>query len=267
MRRLSAALLALLAPAGCAESAFPDSASHAGEARALFDLADKREVAQWDVDPSALGDVPCVDQQIAELSLMDTPAAGLISPIAREGSVFEDAIDATAGGLSATDGYVYARFGTSGLEKVSLDDELAFESRDWDIAFRRYVIRLNSGVSGPSSVSAARTPANTTFAAVTSVAPDLTFRVEQYYTPSCVFVADESGIGSPATALSSFWAYHSCLSMTGNVFVLKLASGRHVKLQILAYYSPENQALCDRSGATDLPSGAGNIRMRWAFLD
>lgn len=264
MRRISVALVALLAPAGCAESAalgptsaetVDDASARAGEARTLSDL-----------DP-AFDEVPCIDQQIAELGLTDELAPGLVTQVSRAGAVFEDAIDATAGGLSATAGYVYARFGASGLEKVYLDDESAFASRDWDIAFRRYVIRLNSGVSGPSSVIAAQTPESTSFDDVSAPPAGLTYRVEQYYTPSCTFVPDDSGIGAPATALAGFWTYDGCVAMTGNVFVLVLASGRHVKLQVMSYYSPENQERCQRSGTTQPPSGAGSIRVRWAFLD
>ena len=46
-----------------------------------------------------------------------------------------------------------------------------------------------------------------------------------------------------------------------------LPDGRHVKLQIVAYYALANQRVCDETGKVPMPSGAGNMRLRWAFLD
>jgi hypothetical protein len=215
----------------------------------------------------AAREVPCVDDQVAQLPLFDEPATGAIAPIDAAEGVFVSAIDATAGGLGANHGFVYARFGERGLEKLVIDDESAFESSAWHIAFRRYVIRLNSGVGGPSSVRASRTAPGTDFDGLVSVPAGLPFDVERYYTDECQFVSDDSGIGSPATLLSSFWSYAACLSMTGNVFVLQLPDGRHLKLQVVAYYTLENQRRCDEVGSTVTPSGAGNIRVRWAYLD
>jgi hypothetical protein len=94
----------------------------------------------------------------------------------------------------------------------------------------------------------------------------LSYRSEAYFTDTCEYVAD-TGVGSPVTALSSFWEYSSCLKMTNNVYVLALASGRHVKLQVLSYYPPDNQQRCQDTGAISQPSGAGQLRIRWAFLD
>ena len=34
-------------------------------------------------------------------------------------------------------------------------------------------------------------------------------------------VPDGSGLGSPGTALQSFWKYTMCLQMSGNVYVLR----------------------------------------------
>jgi hypothetical protein len=176
-------------------------------------------------------------------------------------------VDATGGGLNATESYVYARFTDKGLIKVELTDEEAFESLDWDIALRRYVIRLNSGVSGPGEVTAARTAPMTQFADLKEVPANLELRTEQYFSEDgCEFLADTSGIGAPGTALASYWTYQSCVQMTKNVYVLALPRKRHVKLEVLAYYSLENQKVCDATGKVPSPSGAGSVRLRWDFL-
>jgi hypothetical protein len=47
---------------------------------------------------------------------------------------------------------------------------------------------------------------------------------------------------------------------------LALAQKRHVKFEVLSYYTPENQKVCDQTGKVPMPSGAGNMRLRWDFL-
>ena len=211
---------------------------------------------------------PCQDQQIAQLLLRTAPN---LATITEEGVIpgeYSTLIDATAGGLNTPLGFVYVRFTAAGLVRVDLGDEDALESTDWDLAIRRYVIRLNSGVSGPSCVVGARTAPGTSFDSLTAPANDLIYRTEEYFTPgTCEFVPDTSGIGAPGSALASFWTYPGCVAMTGNIYVIQLADGHHVKLEVLSYYFPNVQDTCNRTGAVPTPSGGGNIRIRWAMLD
>lgn len=207
----------------------------------------------------------CGDQAAQELDFHATVSTGAIIEEGTGGE-FKTYVDARAGGLAPTMAFTYARFTATGLERVDLSDEQAASDTTWDIAFRRYLIRLNSGVSGPSCVAGARTSPGTTFEQVTAVEPSLSFNVEQYFTGTCELVEDGSGLSSPATVLSSFWSYSSCLKMTGNVFVVRLADGRHVKLQVLSYYEPTAQQTCNDTGSVPQPSGAAQLRVRWAFL-
>jgi hypothetical protein len=213
------------------------------------------------------GEVACIDEQIAQLILFDAPAAGSITEEGTEPGTYSTLIDATAGGLTTTQSFVYARFTDGGLEKLPIGDEAAFASSSWHIAARRYVLRVNSGVGGPGTVRAARTEPGTTFEGLSAVPDGLIYRTEQYYTESCEFVPDTSGVGAPATALSSFWSYPGCVKMTSNVFVLELPEQHHVKLQVVSYYPPDNHQSCQETETITLPSGAGALRIRWAFLD
>lgn len=210
----------------------------------------------------------CTDEQIATLQLSDEASGGAITEEGTEPGVFITHIDATAGGFNGTLGYTYARFTDAGLEAVELSDEDAFESTDWDIAARRFVLRLNSGVAGPSCVLGGRTAPSTTFDTLGEVPDNIVMRAEQYFTADgCEYVPDTSGIGSPQTVLSSFWSYSGCVAMTDYVYVIQLANGRHVKLQVLSYYSPQVQETCDKTDAAPTPNGSGNIRIKWAYLD
>lgn len=218
--------------------------------------------------------VACTDESIQKLRFFDLNDAGMpaVNPgaVTEEGTIsgeFTTHLDAIAGGLTPNTSYVYGRFTPTGFEKLALSDVEALGSMDWDLSVRRYVMRINSGVGGPSCTEAARLAPGTTFESVTEVPANLMWRTEEYFTgTSCEYVAETSGIGSPATALSSFWQYSGCVQMTDNVFVLHLNSGRYVKLQVLSYYSPDIQAECNDAGVAQMPNGAGNIRIRWAYI-
>lgn len=210
----------------------------------------------------------CVDEQITTLALFRSVSPGAITQESAEAGVFVSRVDARAGGAAPNQSYVYARFTRGGLEKVSVSDEASFDSMDWDIAFRRYIIRTNGGVSGPSCTEVARVPGNVTFDALASVPDNLTFRTEGYFTDgTCDIVPDGSGLGAPAVAMGSFWSYQMCVQMTGNVFVLALADGSHIKAEVLSYYEPAAQETCNQTGSAPQPSGAGYIRLKWSYLE
>jgi hypothetical protein len=211
--------------------------------------------------------IACEDDIIQDLSLQDTPAPGLIDNT-EAGGVFTTEVDATAGGAFAIppDAYVYGFFTDDGLVKVDLDDESALASADWDIAFRRFIVRINSGSSGPSCVSAA-VAVGQAFDNVTAAPSSAVFREDDYYTDDCTEQTDATGLGSPTTALSGFWDYSACLEMTGNVYILELADGRQLKLEIVLYYSETIQQECQDNGSVSSTSSAANYVLRWAFLD
>lgn len=211
--------------------------------------------------------VECSDAAINSLDLkMDASPDGLTN--AADGTGWLSTIDSRAGGLTPTQSYVYAKFGASGLEKVALGDQAALDSMDWDIAFRRFVIRLNGGDSGPSCTTAAALAPGTTYDSVTSVPASLTYAPDNFLDrpPTCTFIDDGSGLGtSPSTALSDYYAYTTCVSMTGRVFIVQTKDNRHVKLLVTTYYSTvAQQSGCDMSGAGGT---GGTIRMRWQYLD
>lgn len=208
----------------------------------------------------------CQDESVQALSLRDVRADGVIR---EEGSVPGELtyVDATAGGLMIPQSYVYARFTPDGLEKVDISDEEAFDDTSWHLAFRRYVIRLNGGVAGPSCVRGARVPEGTTFEALTELPSGITPREEAYLSDSCELINDGSGLpNAPATVLASFWDYPGCVRMTGNLFVIELPDGRGVKLEVLSYYEPDRQQECQDTNGVTQPAGSANLRFRWAFL-
>lgn len=199
------------------------------------------------------------------MDLKNNLAPGVISD-APDGNGFLSNIDASAGGFMYTDSYVYVKFTDKGLVKVDLTDEDSIGSMDWDMAFRRFVIRINSGNSGPSCVAAARMKAGTTYDDVATAPADANFLADEYFSATCEVIPDGSGLGSPATVMSGFWTYKSCVQMTDNVYVLRKADGQMVKVTVTDYYEPMLQEQCDTTGSVPMGTPGAKMRIRWAFL-
>lgn len=261
------AVLALLASA-CGTGEDGDAAADAGVVRDAG-VADSGVARDGGPPPRCTmsHDVACRAESIDDLGLFDSPSGGRIAEEGLGGD-FLSHVDARAGGSQPNSAYVYARFTDVGLEKVEITDYEAFDSTAWDVAFRRFVIRVNSGVAGPSCVAAARTAPSVDYDTLTSAPDGLQYREEQYYSvDTCDLVTDGTPIGAPATALASFWRFDMCVQMTGNVYVIALADGRYVKFQVVGYYAPDRQIECDETGSVGQPSGSGNVRVRWAWID
>jgi hypothetical protein len=193
-------------------------------------------------------------------------------------------INATSGGNATTAGstrvfesYTYGSFTGDGLKKVSLTDLEALSSVDWDIAFRRANIRVNSGPSGPSNVEVAfagGADAGVTFTGVTK-ADGLTFAPESYFDATCTLLPDPHGGSAPATRLAGFYDVFdtgaNCLDTSANrVYVLHLRDGKYVKLQVLNFYAPAVQAACNAGGPFDITASSvnlsGNYIITWKYI-
>jgi hypothetical protein len=212
--------------------------------------------------------VECRDQSLVALQMSPNAVTpGLIDNDGLDEGGFHSRVDATAGGFNGTGGYVYGKFTDEGLVKVNLTDDASFESLDWDISFRRFVVRLNSGVGGPGCVTAARGPPELDFVCPELDGDLLEFNAEQYMSPgTCDIIPDGSGLGSPGVVLQNFWDYPGCVQMTGNVYFISLADGRFVKTRITHYYNEASQQDCQETNTTD-SAGSGNIQLDWAFVE
>ncbi|MEM7156774.1 MAG: HmuY family protein [Myxococcota bacterium] len=206
----------------------------------------------------------CTDQMIQDLGLVEgQTSAGVVGNTA-DGDGFASTVDATAGGITMApqNPWLYLRFTAEGLEKVDVDDLQALESADWDIAAKRFGIRLNGGVSGPSTVSAAALE-GTAYEDVTELPEGTELRTESFYDAECNLIDDGSGQGSPGYELTPWWGYNGCVNTTGTPFVLELADGSHVKLVVDAYYMTGQQE-CNETGSMGM--GSANFAWRWAYL-
>ena len=208
----------------------------------------------------------CVDEMILDLSLHDDKTSRGDVTTTTDGADFVTAIDASAGGYSqaANNAWVYVRFGADGAEKLEIDDESALEDMTWHLALRRFIVRVNSGDSGPSCVGAAAM-IGSSYADVTTVPEGITYLQDDYYTDDCTIINDSSGLpGSPQVAMGAWWSYDGCVQTTGTPMLLQLEDGRVIKLVVETYYEGNGQEECNENSSTTAESGFFTIR--WAEL-
>lgn len=228
--------------------------------------------AAQDTGPDAVcaepTEVECVDDMISDLSLQDSKTSKGEIGTGEDGEDHLDALDASAGGYSSSskNAYLYAKFTDSGLQKVELTDEAALESMDWDIAARRFIVRLNGGSSGPSCVGALAVEGQS-YAEVTEVPDDAAYQMDDFYDKDCRIKEDSRGLpGNPDVALGAWWAYpDTCVATTDQPFLVQLADGRVAKLAIETYYADDGQETCNADGSTT--AEGGYLTVRWRFLN
>ena len=248
-------VLVLALAAGCADKGGDSGAEGEGEGEGEGELLAVCEEAT---------PVSCEDDLVSDLSYQEDISEGVVETTV-EGDDFFTFVDATAGGYSSASSnpWTYVKFTPEGAVKVEISDEDSLESMDWDLAARRFILRLNGGDSGPSCVGAA-TLLESAYADVAEVPEGVSYPLDDFYTDDCTFVNDSSGLeGSPQVALSAWWEYPGCVATTGYPFLVQLADGHVIKIVIETYYN-ENQEVCNETGSP--PSDGGYIRFRRRYL-
>ena len=167
-----------------------------------------------------------------------------------DGDVFVTEIDATAGGAQGqtTNPFVYLDLlADDGAARVEIDDVAAFASTDWDLAIKRYVIRTNSGDSGPGGGGADTIPS-----------AELTFQGEagdaladDWTTADCQLLMDD--VGGPRTRFSDWYEVMNGRFLPLAVtHVVRLRDGSHAEIDIDTYYADGSN-----------PNRGGVYRLRW----
>lgn len=258
MRPLSLLLLSL-ALVACGDKEDGDDTASGAE-----DTADEGtdDVLPVCTEPT---EVACVDQLILDLSLHDDKVSDADVETTADGDDFVTVVDASAGGYNqaANNPWVYVKFTPEGAERVELDDESALESMDWDVAMRRFIVRLNGGSSGPSCVGAAALLEGD-YATLDAVPDGISYAPDSYYTDDCTIVNDSSGLpGSPQVSMGSWWEYTGCVQTTGVPHLVQLADGHVIKLRIETYYGVDQDECNDTGEGGD---DSGILTLRWQYL-
>lgn len=181
-------------------------------------------------------------------------SAGTVTnePDAKLPDVFTTVVDASAGGSAgqATQPFVYLDLeAEGGAGKVEIDDVASFESTDWDIALKRFVIRSNSGDSGPADAEVASVQSE-----------ELTFNDD---VPSDRFSDDDwsggadcvlaQANGGPRTRFSNWYRVQGGrFEAQPVVHLVRLGNGRYAEIDVVTYYGDEAD-----------PNKSGVYVLRW----
>jgi hypothetical protein len=162
--------------------------------------------------------------------------------------------------IDATDyeNWVYFSFDDDALIAVA-DPQT---SLDWDLGFRRYHMRTNSGSSG-SGQGGAYDAGKVEFSSVTT-APDAGFVVDDSIWEYTRSMPPDSFQVAANTLLDEWYEYvfqgnAPTLVPREHVYVIKTADGKYAKIMLTDYYDAENvsgnitmQYLYNAEGGTDL---------------
>lgn len=191
-------------------------------------------------DPAAIlpdGYAPVA--QVSTGTVVNTPDEGLPG-------VFTTVVDASAGGAAeqANNPFVYLDLdGEEGATKVEVDDLASFTSTDWDIALKRFVIRSNSGDSGPADQEVATAPGDE-LGTGTDV-PSESFADDDWTGEGCTLVQDSTG--GPRTRFSNWYQVQAGrFEPRAVTHFIRLGGGRYAEVDVQTYYGDE--ANPDRSG-------------------
>ena len=163
-------------------------------------------------------------------------------------------VDATAGGSANYGKNPFVYLDLIGGKKVEITDVQAIASGDWDIAFKRWQIKLNGGDSGPGAVGAvgAVLIPDKTLAEV-ATAPAGPYVTDSYFDAKCMTQLDS--IDGLLTVLSDWYEYDGVtmqLTPKKQVIVLNRRDGKgHIKVQLTGYYKG---------------MAGGNYALSWSLL-
>lgn len=185
-----------------------------------------------------------------EFKLIDKVSTGMVTfgTLPADPSVTTAEIDATAGGSAEASKNPYVYLDLINNKKAQITDVQSLTSGDWDIAFKRWQIKINSGDSGPGGVTTLYEDGKEL--AEVKTAPVGKYEADDYLDDKCNLKFDRiNGLG---TAMSTWYDYPMMVVPWKRTYVLKRRDGKgHVKLQIMAYYKG---------------MAGGNYVVNWALL-
>jgi hypothetical protein len=214
-----------------------DSGDSAPDARETPDAGQPPDAgAEPDAGAGTDANPACVDPTVALASpwtSIDAVSAGAVVATGNAATV-----DATAGGSpnAADNPYIYLKFTPTEVTKVEITDVDSYKNPDWDLALKRFVLRVNGGDSGLGGVEVATVVADN-LADVTAAPPAGEFTTDDWATDDCQLNAGP--LGEPATELSDWYGYDEAtnrLSPKGEIYVLRRPDGSAIKLDIKNFY-------------------------------
>lgn len=186
-------------------------------------------------------DSGCNAARRQELSLVDAVSTAQVSTLSESGGELSLYVDASVGGLGAAEKNPWVYLSLKTGKAVALTDIEALDSTEWDLGFKRTMIRTNGGDSGPGSGGAIRI--GLAWDKVTRATLGNTkLPIEDWFDDMCVIGADmKDATGNLLTTYSGWSEYdeanHVVSAAPDVVFITAGGDGTLFKVQIEDYYS------------------------------
>ena len=172
------------------------------------------------------------------LGLVDAASESEVSVLEGEqGSELVVFVDASAGGINGQDAYPWVYVSLASGTPVGLTDIEALASDDWDLAFKRFVVRTNSGDGGPGKGGALRVELPWKSVTLDTLGTR-SLPAEDWFDDDCNLTIDEQG-----ELVTTFAGWHEydlathTLMPAPVVYLVRGAAGALYKLAILDYYA------------------------------
>jgi hypothetical protein len=180
---------------------------------------------------------PCQAALRQSLGLVDEISGGSVALVEGDASEARIYVDASAGGINGQDQFTWIYLSLKSSSAVTLSDLEALESTDWDLAFKRFVVRTNGGDSGPGDGGALRV-ALAWDDVDESTLGDVKLPQEAWFDDECNLTTDENGeLITTFTGWSQYDQATHVLAPANVVFITAGADGTLYKVAIEDYYS------------------------------
>ena len=254
----SSALLAALLLSACSDDASGDHDADVHEPDATADVTADTDDQPGDCDP--------LEAALEALGDNDTAPGAAVDPTCQDG-VVSFTLDASVGGIANAPAAAWVYLDVDAFTIVDLTDRDAATSDQWDIAFKRAEIRINSGDSGPGNWMMIAV-ADTSFDDVAAPDPAAGWRTDSFVDPDDCSIATY-GMGEPETAFAQWYTYdfetHGVSAPEGTIFVLyDLATHRAFRLAIDGWaggvFTARWAQLADEPVCSALPASSTTLR-------
>lgn len=194
-------------------------------------------------------DFPCFEELEEAWPYNSGVNATAMLSVTDEGGAIRATLDASAGGSMSAPSQAFVYLDLDSATLLELDDYTAYADTRWDLAFKRVVIRSNSGSSGTGAASVARL-ADTTFEAVTEAPAQAEYWQDLTADETCQLTVDP--IMTPYTAFNflngdnptgseSWYSYGGpggISPLPGMIYLVKNAEGTQTfKLELISWMS------------------------------
>lgn len=179
---------------------------------------------------------PCSGALKQSLSLVDEVSTAAVSTVSESGGERIVYVDATAGGIEGQDRHPWVYVSLQTGEAVALTDLEALESKGWDLAFKRFLVRTNSGDSGPGEGGAIRIALDWDQVDGSTLGSK-SLPAEDWFDADCMLEVDVNNeLITSFTGWSEYDESAHVLNAAKVTYIAAAADGTLYKVAILDYY-------------------------------